>query len=181
MIRYSIILFSLFYAIFLGAKITEPTLPTGPEVNYNDSLKSSIRKHSFNVVICYGNKRKERGIIELNNNMISPLKKMKKQIKITEIKSIEFIRLKGIRQSKNTYLFLPYESMIALKDGKLIPCKNWYFQKKFLFIYSGNKRSIYTIFYDYRVNEKWEYSKKTDFKFPETHPNPKTVVKIVFL
>ncbi len=46
---------------------------------------------------------------------------------------------------------------------------------------NDKQKFIYTYFYDYWVNNKWDNSNSKKLTFPETNPHPATVIQFDFL
>jgi len=109
--------------------------------------------------------------------------KQNKSFLISEINSIECVNWQGEKKSKDTFLFKPNKVIINLKNKSVIETIGIY--KDFLTINAenpeGKKMKYYMFYYDYWRNNVWDNSKQNDRSYPESHPNPQTVVKISFI
>jgi hypothetical protein len=105
----------------------------------------------------------------------------KESIPLAGIDSIEFIQWRGSERRKNEFAFYPIQTRIIMKDKKVYICGRNIPKLNRLMIKSAKgSRIMFSYFYDYRKNNAWKNSGEADMSYPETHPSPGTLVRIIF-
>lgn len=159
--------------------------------NRRTPVRIKLYKYKLKVFLANNNiiagaivtKKKLIQIIHYKNGI-----RFNKVLKLKKIKSIEIIKFKSLKYRSNSkmvsYYFTPYEYKIVDKKGNI-----YYYKKPIKFLYSlrivneaGTAR-LKSFYIDYWLKNKncWYYSKSRKFNFPILNPQPKTVIKIVFI
>jgi hypothetical protein len=174
-----VVLFFQWSPVF--SQIKKPVSPHTPSVGLKE--KKSIA--SYPVLLDFPQDKKIRGRIIFNIERIRvPVASGSRYIKISDIKSIDFIKWRGKEYSKNSYLFKPSMTKIILNDGSsLIINGNFSRFNKIRFLPREKSpiKSVYSVFYDYYKKSKWINSGRSEMDYPEENPHRGTLVRIEFL
>ncbi|MCP4129896.1 MAG: hypothetical protein GY754_02660 [bacterium] len=170
-------------SLMLFAEVKAPDEPAVPDVFLNKNTKKTAAWYP--VRIDFANKKYVEENLLFSSGSISfiVVTKGKTQIRkvaVSDISTLEFLKWKGEKINKKTYRFYPAKIRVTLKDKSAFLSKNPGPVFNRLTVEAKKKRMYYSYFYEYRVKGKWEYSKKKETGYPETHPHKETVVKIRF-
>ncbi len=179
---FSLIVLSVLPAL---SEIKKPVEPVVKDV----FIINGSEDHKFRVEVVFGNGEIKRGNILLPDKKIIFQRVNRKDGNRTErisaIKSVKFLKWMKKNIKDNIFLFSPVSSIIILKNNsKIYYNKNIKIFNRIDFYTDGNKKrkyKIYSIFYDYWYNNRWEISKSRNINYPETNPNDRSVVEIKFL
>ncbi len=164
-------------------QIKKPVDPHTPSVD----LKKRKSVQFYPVFIDFPRDKKIRGNVIFNFMKIRVPGKENggtRYIKISDIKSIDFLKWSGKEYRKNSYLFKPSTIKITLNDGSSLTIEgNIPRLNRISFLSNGRsgKRRIYSLFYDYFTKGKWVNSGRSEKSYPEENPHRETLVRIQFL
>lgn len=103
-------------------------------------------------------------------------------VSLADVESIEFSRWRGTERRKGEFVFHPSEARIVLWNRKVLLCTGGIpLLNRVSFTYRGERRFIYSFFYDYWKNNAWKNSGQRGRDYPETAPFGDTLVKIIFI
>jgi len=152
-------------------------LPKIPDINFND-----ISNKDYNVKLTFNNKEMAEGSIQLRLSSITVyVEKKRVQINISQISSIVIKSWKGYKRGDSAHIFYPIVFEISLSDKNKYIAYNVPGLLKILFKQNISQKYVYSYFYDYWKNNKWQNSGSSILSYPETNPHPQTLVQIDFL
>jgi hypothetical protein len=171
-----IILLATFNALHA---IKDPDPPKDPSSSFSIN-KSGIKAYPVEI-ICAGIS-KITGNILLNITSISFSYLGKKmQVKIEEIKSIEFLEWQEHPDKKNTFIFYPSKVQLILMNGQQYIINGLPEFNKNEFSENEKKKNLYAYFYDTWEKGRWRNSNTNDEAYPRKNPLPGTLQKIIFI
>ena len=178
----------LLMQVFVGVIFADPRIPDTPfqpRVDINET-RHALGDHTYRVSLINARGDKRSGLLALKTDFIDidvsdHGSVEKRKVSIASIDSIEFKKWKGTEGRGNEFLFYPAQIKITLADKKIIECRSDIKILNRLTLIDGkNSVSQYTYFYDYRENNAWRNSGRSDLSYPETNPHEDTVLQIVF-
>lgn len=164
------------------SEVKVPDNPRAPTV----SVKKNDLK-LYPVRLDFSREKKIRGHLHLDREGIRIAGKegeKARYIRISDIRTIDFLKWKGSEYRKNSYLFKPSKIKITRHDGSFfIINRNIASLNSLLFSESGRKerRRIYSVFYDYFRARRWISSGSREKNYPEDNPHRDALIRIEFL
>ncbi len=156
----------------------DPDSPKDPSSNF--SFNDSNIKTFPAEIICAGKKGIKGNIYLRIANIYFIHQEERIQLKIGEIKSIEFLEWQEFADKKNACIFYPSKVLLTVKNGRQYILKKLQEFNKIEFSGNGRKMNLYTYFYDYWEKGRWRNSNANEKAYPIKNPLPGTLLKIIF-
>jgi hypothetical protein len=171
-----IILLNIFINLYA---LNDPDLPKDPSKNI--SLNDSSIKAFPAEIICTGKSKQSGNIFLRVTDIVFTHQGKIFQVKIEEIKSIEFLEWREHADKKNTYIFYPSKVLLTTMNDQQFTIKGLAEFNKIDFAENEKKKYVYAYFYDFWEKGRWRNSNTNDKAYPTKNSIPGTLQKIVFI
>jgi hypothetical protein len=176
---YSSILILLLITSGNSFALDGPSGPKDPSVEFN--FNGSNEK-TFPVEIDCAGIQKINGKIYLKTANISFVNNGEKlQIKIEDLKSIEFLEWREKADENNSFIFIPSKVFLEDKKGHQYDLNELPEFNMIEYSENSKRKKMYAYFYDYWKNGKWQNSGTEDRSYPLKNPLQGTMLKIIFI
>jgi len=166
-------------------EIAVPIEPIPPEIPHVQ-IKNLKKGIPLKARIVFANKFTNHGIIYLPNpemdlyfdtNNLS----YTSHLSVSNLAEIHILRWKGREIKKSIYEFYPVETKVSTKNGVSFICHyNIKEINHIVYLDKYGEATLFTYFRDKWDKGRWVIFKTHDRGYPETHPHPRTVVRILF-